>query len=174
MSKWMTRVEGYYNQLARALSALGPVVLLLFRVWVALAFWRAGVVKLDDPAGTSYLFNYEYHVPLISGDFAAFLGTWIELITPWLLLLGLGGRLTAGFLFVYNIIAVISYPDLWPHGFWVGLIGSDFNDHKVWAMLLLAVVAWGPGALSIDRLLGRFWPGAGRLRKAEPLLASVK
>ncbi|TAM61499.1 MAG: DoxX family protein [Rhodanobacter sp.] len=174
MSKWMTRAEGYCNQLVRALSALGPVVLLLFRVWVALAFWRAGVVKLDDPTGTSYLFNYEYHVPLISGDFAAFLGTWIELTTPWLLLLGLGGRLTAGFLFIYNIIAVISYPDLWPHGFWVGLIGSDFNDHKVWAMMLLAVVAWGPGALSIDRLLGRFWPRAGRLHKAEPLLASVK
>ncbi|MDE1893437.1 MAG: DoxX family protein [Xanthomonadaceae bacterium] len=161
MSKWMSRIEGYYGQLARGFSGLGPVVLLLFRVWVALAFWRAGVVKFDDPTGTSYLFNYEYHVPLMSGDLAAFLGTWIELITPWFLLLGLGGRLTAAFLFVYNIVAVVSYPDLWPHGFWVGLIGSDFNDHKVWAMMLLAVVAWGPGALSIDRLLARWWPAAG-------------
>lgn len=158
MNKLLWRTSGYYRQLAEALSSLGPLVLLLFRVWVALAFWRAGVVKLDDPAGTSYLFNNEYHVPLLSGDTAAFLGTWIELVAPWLLLLGLGGRLTAGFLFVYNIMAVVSYPDLWPHGFWAGLVGNDFSDHKVWAMMLLAVIAWGPGAFSLDRILDRFRP----------------
>lgn len=158
MNKLLWRTSGHYRQLAEALSSLGPLVLLLFRVWVALAFWRAGVVKLDDPAGTSYLFNNEYHVPLLSGDTAAFLGTWIELVAPWFLLLGLGGRLTAGFLFVYNIMAVVSYPDLWPHGFWAGLVGNDFSDHKVWAMMLLAVIAWGPGAFSLDRILERFRP----------------
>jgi Predicted membrane protein len=160
MNKLLAGTENYYGQLARTLSGLGPLVLLLFRVWVALAFWRAGLVKIEDPSGTSYLFNSEYHVPLLSGDTAAFLGTWIELIAPWFLLLGLGGRLTATFLSVYNIMAVVSYPDLWPHGFWTGLIGSDFNDHKIWAMMLLAVIAWGPGALSIDRWLARFWPNA--------------
>ena len=162
MNNRLGHASDYYQQLAGALSNLGPVVLLLFRVWVALAFWRAGVVKIEDPSGTSYLFNNEYHVPLLSGDTAAFLGTWIELITPWFLLLGLGGRLTAAFLFVYNLVAVVSYPDLWPHGFWTGLIGSDFNDHKIWAMMLLAVIAWGPGALSIDRWLARLWPHASR------------
>ena len=162
MNKLLACTERSYGQLVRGLSGLGPVVLLLFRVWVALAFWRAGVVKIEDPSGTSYLFNNEYHVPLLSGDTAAFLGTWIELITPWFLLLGLGGRLTAAFLFVYNLVAVISYPDLWPHGFWAGLIGGDFNDHKIWAMMQLAVIAWGPGALSIDRWLARLWPHASR------------
>ncbi|EIL99262.1 hypothetical protein RHOFW104T7_18070 [Rhodanobacter thiooxydans] len=167
MNKLLWRTSGYYRQLAAALSSLGPVVLLLFRVWVALAFWRAGVVKLDDPAGTSYLFNNEYHVPLMSGDTAAFLGTWIELVAPWFLLLGLGGRLTAGFLFIYNIMAVVSYPDLWPHGFWAGLVGNDFSDHKVWAMMLLAVIAWGPGAFSLDRILERFRPMDRRCDGAE-------
>lgn len=167
MSTGMIRVERQYYQLVRVLVRLGPLVLLLFRVWVALAFWRAGVVKIEDPAGTSYLFNNEYHVPLLSGATAAFLGTWIELTLPWLLLLGLGGRLTAAFLFVYNSIAVVSYPDLWPHGFWTGLIGGDFNDHKVWAMLLLAVVAWGPGRLSIDRALAHFWPHTEPVRPVE-------
>jgi len=144
---------------------LGSVVLLLMRVWVALAFWHAGVVKFEDPYGTKFLFNTMYQVPLLSPDTAAFLGTWIELVTPWLLGLGIAGRLTALFLFVYNIIAVLSYSALWPHGFWTGLTGSDFNDHKIWAMMLLAVIAWGPGALSIDRLVARFWPGAyGRLQ----------
>lgn len=137
---------------------LGPLVLLLMRLWVAIAFWHAGVVKLDDPMGTLYLFSQQYQVPLLSPDVAAALGTWIELITPWLLGFGIVGRLTALFLFVYNIIAVISYPDLWPHGFWTGLFNiSDFADHKAWGLMLLAVAAWGPGRLSLDALIGSFW-----------------
>ncbi len=152
----LTQILSYYDRLAAGLGALEPAALFLFRLWVALAFWRAGVVKLDDPSGTSYLFNNEYHVPLLSGDVAAFLGTWIELIVPWFLGFGLLGRLTAVFLFVYNLICVISYPDLWPHGFWHGLLGGDFIDHKIWAMMLLMVIARGPGAWSVDRLLRRF------------------
>lgn len=153
--------SAYIGGTHAATDWLGPVVLLLMRVWVALAFWHAGVVKFDDPYGTSFLFNTMYQVPLLSPDTAAFLGTWIELITPWLLVFGLAGRLTAVFLFVYNIMAVISYSALWPHGFWAGLIGSDFTDHKIWAIMLLAVIAWGPGKLSLDWLIQRFWPGAG-------------
>ncbi|HEY8585672.1 MAG TPA: hypothetical protein VIL60_02975 [Rhodanobacter sp.] len=34
-------------------------------------------------------------------------------------------------------------------GTWTGLIGSGFNDHKIWAMMLPSVIAWG-------RLLARF------------------
>ncbi len=163
-------IESIHTRLVNALSGLAPMVLLLFRVWVALAFWRAGVVKIEDPSSTSYLFNNEYHVPLLSGDTAAFIGTWIELITPWFLLFGLAGRLTAVFLFVYNIMAVVSYPGLWTNGFWVGLVGNDFNDHKIWAMMLLALIAWGPGFFSIDRLVARFWPDA-RARNQQQLIS---
>lgn len=132
---------------------LGPPTLLLMRLWVALAFWHAGVVKLDDPAGTRFLFETMYHVPLLPPDFAAALGTWIELVAPWFLALGLFGRPFALFLFVYNVVAFTSFPALWPHGFWSGLLDTaDFADHKVWGLMLLAVVAWGPGALSLDGL----------------------
>lgn len=145
-----------YDRLTRYAASIEPVALLLLRWWVAMAFWKAGVVKFDDPSGTAYLFNYEYHVPLLAPAAAAFMGTWIELITPWLLGLGILARPTAAFLFIYNIIAVISYPDLWPHGFWHGLIGDGFNDHKVWGMMLLVVIARGAGTLSVDTLLRRF------------------
>lgn len=135
---------------------LGPVALLCMRIWVALAFWHAGVVKFEDPMGTQYLFESVYHVPLLSPDFAAVLGTWIELIVPWFVGLGLFGRLSALFLFAYNIIAFTSFPGLWPHGFWAGLFNtSDFADHKVWGLMLLAVIAGGPGRLSIDGLAQR-------------------
>lgn len=134
-------------------ARLGPVTLLCMRVWVALAFWRAGLVKIADPMGTHYLFENLYHVPLLSPDVAAVLGTWIELIVPWFVGLGLLGRPFALFLFVYNIIAFASFPGLWPHGFWHSLFGTaDFADHKIWGLMLMAVIAWGPGALSLDGL----------------------
>lgn len=158
MKQLFQRSATLYTDVTNRLTHLGPLTLLVMRVWVAVAFWHAGVVKLADPIGTQYLFNQEYHVPLLSGNAAAFLGTWTELITPWLLALGIAARPTAVVLFVYNIVAVISYPDLWPHGFWTGLLNmEDFADHKVWGLMLLAVVAWGPGTLSVDTLLGRWF-----------------
>ncbi|TAN29620.1 MAG: DoxX family protein [Castellaniella sp.] len=155
----ITCINSCYPRITQWLESwVGPVALVLMRLWVAFAFWRAGVVKFTDPASTQMLFESLYHVPLLAPGIAAVLGTWIELIAPWLLGLGIAGRATALFLFFYNLIAVISYPDLWPHGFWSGLMNlGDFTDHKVWAMILLAVVAWGPGKWSVDGILGKLW-----------------
>ncbi len=156
MKQLLHTITTLYNRAVALLEPLQPLSPLLFRLWVALAFWRAGVVKLDDPMGTAYLFNYEYHVPLLSPDLAATIGTYVELIVPWFLALGLFGRLAALFLFVYNITAVISYPGLWPHGLWAGFIGHEFIDHKVWGLMLLAIVLAGPGKLSLDYAIGRW------------------
>jgi putative oxidoreductase len=144
-----------WSRLTARLTVLTPLALLLFRLFVALAFWRAGVVKWSDPGGTAYLFENEYHVPLLAPAVAAALGMWTELVLPWFLALGLGTRAVAAVLFVYNIVAVISYPALWPNGLWHGLLGADFNDHKAWGLMLLALVALGAGRLSVDALLGR-------------------
>ncbi|MEW9572282.1 DoxX family protein [Rhodanobacter sp. Si-c] len=158
-------INDCYTRTADGLARwLGPVTLLSMRLWVAWAFWQAGLVKIADPEGTRYLFESMYHVPLLPPDFAAGLGTWIELIVPWFVGLGLFGRPFALFLFVYNIIAFTSFPALWPHGFWHSLFNTtDFADHKVWGLMLMAVIAWGPGALSVDKLIGitwRRWRGA--------------
>ena len=74
---------------------------------------------------------------------------------PVLLALGLGTRVVAAVLFVYNIVAVVSYPALWPNGLWAGLIGGDFNDHKAWGLMLLALVALGAGRISLDTVVSR-------------------
>nr|WP_269449622.1 DoxX family protein [Acidihalobacter aeolianus] len=84
--------------------------------------------------------------------FAAYFATGIELAFPVLLVLGLGTRFAAGFLFVYNIIVVVSYPALWPTG---------FTDHKVRGLMLLVTLLHGPGVLSLDALLRR-WRTGGR------------
>ncbi|HEX7326277.1 MAG TPA: DoxX family protein [Rhodanobacteraceae bacterium] len=155
---------GYARTGADLATWIGPAVLLFMRIWVALAFWHAGVVKFDDPMGTQFLFNAAYQVPLLPPNVAAVLSTWIELVVPWFVGLGLLGRLSALFLFIYNIIAFASFPALWPHGFWVGLFNtSNFADHKIWGLMLLAVIAWGPGKWSLDTLAGwscRGWRGA--------------
>lgn len=152
----VTTLHAHWTRLTGTLGGLAPLALLLFRVFVALAFWRAGLVKFADPSGTLYLFTEEYHVPLLAPAFAATVATWTELILPWLLVAGLATRPVAAILFVYNIVAVISYPALWPDGLWAGLIGTAFGDHKAWGLMLLALVAWGPGAISIDAWIERW------------------
>lgn len=168
----MACVNTCYTRATDGLATwLGPFTLLCMRVWVALAFWQAGLVKFADPTGTQYLFENMYHVPLLPPDFAAVLGTWIELIVPWFVGLGLFGRPFALFLFVYNIIAFTSFPALWPHGFWHGLFNtSDFADHKLWGLMLMAVIAWGPGRFSLDGL----WLHVARWRRTRAHAASPR
>lgn len=150
----------------RLQAGAGAAALLCMRIWVALAFWHAGVVKFEDPMGTQFLFENLYHVPVLPPDLAAAAATWIELIVPWFVGLGLFGRPFALFLFVYNIVAFTSFPALWPHGFWTDLFNTTaFADHKVWGLMLLALVAWGPGRISLDALLirtARSWRRIGR------------
>lgn len=145
---------GYAGTTSWLATWLGAITLLCMRVWVALAFWQAGLVKIASPETTRYLFENVYHVPLLPPDMAALFGTWIELIVPWFIGLGLLSRPSALFLFIYNIMAFVSYPALWPHGFWNGLFGTTaFADHKIWGLMLMAVIAWGPGKLSLDTLV---------------------
>ena len=80
------------------------------------------------------------------------------LLVPVILAFGLLGRLTAGFMFIYNFICVISFPDLWPDGFWTGLFGTAFKDHKIWGLMLLVTFVHGPGKLSVDYLLTKLVP----------------
>lgn len=156
MKNWINTISDRYLQLVCLLELAAPLSLLLFRLWVAAAFWHAGVVKWNDPDGTLFLFQNEYHVPLLSPEVAAPLGTFVELVLPWLLGLGLMGRIAAIILFVHNIIAVISYPALWPHGLWADFWSGGFIDHKIWGMMLLALAVYGPGLLSVDGLLQRW------------------
>ncbi len=126
-----------------------PLAMLLMRLWIAEAFFRSGLTKIADMPGTIALFKYVYHTPLLSPAVAAYTGTFAELVFPALLAFGLMGRYVSGFLFVYNIIAVASYPDIWSTG---------FPDHQAWGLMLLALTFYGPGRLSLDHLLTRLFP----------------
>lgn len=139
-------IAGLAGPLIRVLEFFGPLAFLGIRLWVANVFWKSGVNKYQSWETTKFLFQYEYKVPLLSPEVAAFLGTATELIFPVLLALGLGGRFAAFVLFVFNIIAVISYP---------GLNEAGIQQHQLWGLMLLLLVCYGPGKLSLDHLVRR-------------------
>lgn len=133
------------------IDLLSPVLSLAIRLYVANVFFKSALTKLQSWGATLALFEYEYAVPLLSPQAAAYLGTAVELVAPILLVLGLGGRLAAVVLFAFNIVAVISYPDISPAG---------VKDHVLWGWLLAVVFVYGPGKLSVDHLVTR-WAGRG-------------
>ncbi len=135
----------YYQLIVEKMqSYFTPLLLLFTRLWVANVFLKSGYLKITTWDSTLYLFEEEYQVPLIPWELAAYLGTAAELILPVFLLLGLLTRPMAFVLFVFNIIAVISYPVLWEGGFY---------DHQLWGLMILINIVWGAGQISVDQLL---------------------
>ena len=134
------------DTLYRKIDVLAPLGNLVLRLWVANVFFRSGMLKLGNWDSTMYLFENEYQVPLLPPNIAAVMGTGVELAFPVLLALGLGGRFAAFVLFVFNIMAVISYPDLEAAG---------IRDHQIWGLMLFVLLLQGPGKLSVDFFIGR-------------------
>jgi putative oxidoreductase len=129
-----------------ALEFMTPVLDLGIRVVIGLVFFQSGLTKIASWTTTLALFHGEYAVPFLPPALAAYLGTAVELGMPVLLVLGLATRGAAFVLFVFNIIAVISYPGL-------GEVG--LRDHQYWGLFLLVTLLHGPGKLSLDHLLGQ-------------------
>jgi putative oxidoreductase len=127
------------------LQAGAHVLDLAIRLYVANVFFRSGVLKIGNWDGTLYLFEHEYKVPLLGPVAAAWLGTFAELFFPLFLVLGLATRFAALSLFVFNIVAVIS--------FWhvLGQNQAALNSHLYWGVLLAVTLFHGPGKLSLDR-----------------------
>lgn len=129
---------------------LQPLGLLALRLYVSLVFFRSGLIKISDWGATLALFHDEYKVPVLPPDLAAVVGTFGELTFPVLITLGLMGRFGAAGLFVVNVMAVLSYPDLW--GF---ECPAGIQSHFYWGSILLALILFGPGKLSLDELILR-------------------
>jgi putative oxidoreductase len=127
-------------------QVVAPAVNLALRAWVGWIFFKSGLTKIQSMDTTIMLFEYEYEVPLFSPAVAAYMGTAAELILPVLLVLGIGGRFAAIALFVFNIVAVVSYPSL-------NEIGKVW--HYAWGIALLPAMLYGPGTLSIDNFIRR-------------------
>lgn len=138
----LQRGRHLWSLLTHALDALQPLAALLARLYVAQVFFLAGLTKLRDWGVTVALFTDEYKVPLLSPPVAAALGTLGELVLPVLLVIGLGGRLSALGLFVVNGVAVISLSEIAP---------AALQQHVFWGSLLAGLAIYGLGPWSLDR-----------------------
>jgi putative oxidoreductase len=144
----IARIRGALQPVVKGLDTLAPLLDLGIRLYVANVFFKSGLNKFQSWDSTLALFEHEYQVPLLSPELAAWLGTATELTFPVLLALGIAGRFSALVLFAFNIIAVVSYPDLNEAG---------MKDHLYWGILLAVTALHGPGRLSLDHVLGRVW-----------------
>lgn len=121
------------------------LVALAARVFVAWVFWLSGQTKVEGFAiadSTWFLFEHEYALPLIPFTWAAVMATLAEHLFSVLLVAGLFTRFAAAALLVMTaVIQIFVYPQAWV-------------THGLWAASFLAVMAYGPGRISLDRLLG--------------------
>jgi len=131
---------------AKKLDRLQPLFALALRLYVARVFFTSGLIKLGSWAATLGLFQNEYHVPLLPPALAAMMGTAAEIGLPIFLFLGLGTRAAAIALFVFNVVAATSYPDLSVAG---------LKDHILWGSLLLVTIFYGPGRIALDHWIAR-------------------
>ena len=127
---------------------LPPSVLLLVqRFGIAALFFQSGRTKIEDGTwltlsdGAFELFRTDYVLPFIPPVPAAYAATTAEHVFPMLLVLGLFTRFSAcGLLVMTAVIEIFVYPDAWP-------------THLSWAGLLLPLISFGGGKLSLDRAL---------------------
>ena len=140
------------NRLARLATIIAPPVL---RIALAVPFYRSGLTRWDGflslSPSTAYLFEEMFKLHLFGGAYGipaplvvAYVTATAEIVLPILLVLGLGTRFVAlGLLIMTGVIQLVS-PDGWA------------NFHLPWASMAIAIIAIGPGWLSIDHLLDRW------------------
>lgn len=128
-------------------ARLMPVdlVQLVARLFVGWVFWASALTKVDGFAikdSTYFLFEHVYALPVIPSALAAVLATLGEFVLSALLVLGLASRFAAlGLLAMTAVIQIFVFPEAW-------------GVHGLWAASLLAVMAYGPGRISLDRVIG--------------------
>jgi len=125
------------------------------RLAIAAVFWRSVQTKISGweyfgqqwqffniNESTFMLFNYEYSLPLINHELAAYLATFSEFFLSLTIVVGFFTRLSAlALLGMTAVIQIFVYPDAWP-------------THILWAAILLYLLKHGPGKISVDKLLG--------------------
>ena len=120
----MKYIDCVIKQVNAPSNWLQSIALLAARLWIAKVFFMSGLTKIKSWDTTLMLFAYEYEVPLLSSEIAAYMATGAELFLPVLLLFGLLTPLAALGLFVMSlVIELFIYPGTTEHYYWLLLLG---------------------------------------------------
>ncbi len=136
------------------------LILLFARIGVGAVFLVSAQTKVVDWSvidaltfnltlgdNTFVLFEYEYALPILPFELAAYMATYAESLLPLLLFVGLFTRFAAlALLGMTLVIQFLVYPGHWP-------------EHAFWAGALLLIMARGPGIFSVEHWLGRALAG---------------
>lgn len=151
MQTTLHALRNHYYRVTEPVVNIAFIAQAATRLYVAWVFLASGLTKLRDWETTLFLFEYEYSVPLLPFELAAYLATLGEVLLPVLLVFGLASRFAAAGLFVINVVAVVSLQEIPPAALYL---------HYIWGILLLQVFIWGGGPLSLDRWTQRArWGG---------------
>lgn len=150
---WPTHVTKFIETSTLWLGKIGlhvaPPVL---RIALALPFFKSGLTKWDgfltlSPSAT-FLFEELFKIHILGAEYPfpmpvviAHLVALAEITLPVLLVLGLGTRLVALALLIMTGVIQLTVPDGWA------------NFHLPWASMALAIIALGPGRLSLDSII---------------------
>ena len=162
----MASLVNLKNQVTDVLDGLGAWVgLLPIRLLMAYEFGRAGMMKLN---GNNWFANVQENFPfpfnVVPVEISWFLATWAEILGAVGLLLGLFTRFWAFSLIILTIVAIsgVHWPDDWSSlaELWKGYSVSNkgFGNFRIpllFLVMLIPLVLFGPGKLSIDHALAR-------------------
>ncbi len=149
ISKWVDWANGII-----AIVASPWLTQLVLRFGLAVPFWKSGILKWDgflqinDTAVELFTSEFKLHLP--GGPYSfpnptlfAFASGTAEIVLPVLLAFGFATRLAGLGLLVMTGVVQLTEPDGWP-------------IHITWAAMALAIMAYGPGPISVDGLIRRF------------------
>ena len=125
----------------------GDLIAIAARIGIATTFLRSGLLKVDgwNNGSTLALFTDEYKLPVIPPEIAAYMATALELSMPVLILSGFLTRFAAlALLGMTLVIEIFVYP-------------NAFDTHGVWAAVLLYLMKYGAGTLSLDNFIASFF-----------------
>jgi putative oxidoreductase len=153
------RLVRFFERVNRLLQTIAArwLAQLLLRLALAVPFWRSGTQKWDGFLQLNdvavLLFSSEFKLHLPGGPYpfpapgaVAFISGSAEIALPILLVLGLASRLAAFGFLVMTLVIQLTVPDGWP-------------VHISWAAIALAIMAWGPGRISLDYLVASRYHG---------------
>ena len=146
LSEAKGRAKNLSLKFTKAVSSLGDLPLLFFRVILVIGFYSPAMMKLKNVMGIAEWFaGMGYPLPVIS----AYLATVTEVLGVVLLALGLGVRFISVPLIFVMLVAIVTV-----HAS-DGLASGDsgFEIPLYYALMLFALMVNGAGRYSLDYLL---------------------